>query len=231
MSTSNDVVAKKSSSILDEVRVTLGGQFQFEAKSFLGRLLRMDIVPTGDASPRLLHLGSGNNILDGFANADFFMFKGPRSAKPEWMLDLRYPLRCPDNYWDGAFTEHTFEHLYPTQVDRLFKELLRVLKPGARLRVCVPNIRKYVDYYAGLPAHENFQKYFGAGIVALRNATQNYFHSSVWDGPCLSAAFTRAGFVNVSEENYGIGADPRIVKDTPDREWESLYVEGQKPVS
>jgi hypothetical protein len=30
---------------------------------------------------------------------------------PEWVMDATKPWKCPDNYWDGIFTEHVLEHL------------------------------------------------------------------------------------------------------------------------
>jgi predicted SAM-dependent methyltransferase len=224
----NDADALEAAEKIGESPSSVMGLAKFETRSLLGRLLRWDAAPAGDGSPRLLHLGCGNIHLPGFVNADFFAFKAA-ALKPDWMLDLRFPLRCPDNCWDGAFSEHTFEHLHPSEVDRLLKDLLRALKPGAWLRISVPDLQKYVDYYCGRPVHENFKKYYRDGNLAMRTISQRHYHFSLWDAPTMIAAMERAGFTQVSEASFGVGADPRLLKDTAARQWESLYVEGQKP--
>ena len=63
------------------------------------------------------------------------------------MLDLRYPLNCPDSVWDGVFTEHTIEHLYPNQVYHLLMELYRTMKDGTVIRITVSDLKKYIEFY------------------------------------------------------------------------------------
>ena len=85
-------------------------------------------------------------------------------------------------------TEHTLEHLYPSDVDRLLKDLFRAVKPGAWLRVSVPDLQKYVDYYCGRPVHENFKRYYRDGNLAMRTVSQRHYHFSLWDAATMVAA-------------------------------------------
>src|SRR5215211_6610023 len=94
-----------------EFQPTLSSHLIFELKSFLGRVFLRLRPPTLNGAA-LLQVGCGENRFDGWCNADFFVFN-PRTPKPEWMLDMRYPLLCESNYWDGVYTEHALEHLYP----------------------------------------------------------------------------------------------------------------------
>ena len=99
----NDIDPAEAADRVGETKSSVMGLIKFEGRSLLGRLLKWDAAPAGDTGPRLLHLGCGENRLPGFVNADFFVFKAPGS-KPDWMLDLRFPLRCPDNCWGrGAY--------------------------------------------------------------------------------------------------------------------------------
>jgi hypothetical protein len=70
-------------------------------------------------------------------------------VKPDWCADLRHPLRCPDDFWDGVFTEHVLEHLAPRRVRNLLSELKRTTRDGGIIRIVVPDLRLYVDHYVG----------------------------------------------------------------------------------
>jgi len=146
------------------------------------------------------------------------------------MLDLRFPLNCDDNVWDGVFSEHTLEHLYPDQVLQLLKELYRTIKPGAWLRISVPDLKKYVKYYCGEGVHELFNRW-QTGCEAIRTLTQDYGHLSVWDSTLLAKFLKEAGFVNIQEVSFMQGTDKLLLMDQQDRAWESLYMEAQKPIN
>ena len=157
-------------------QLSVKGLLKFECISFLGRLF-LDKKPAliqGDVD--LLHLGCGSNRFDGWINADFYSgmkFWEKYKNRPDWMLDLRYPLNCDDNSWDGIFSEHTLEHLYPNQALSLLKELHRTMKKGAYLRLSVPDLAKYIDYYHGKKVDEKFQRW-PTGCEAIRCLTQNW---------------------------------------------------------
>lgn len=210
-----------------ECQVSLRGVLRFEAVSLLGRLLFHRRPPSVETGPRLLNLGCGTNRYPEFVNADFYAVRSGRGQNNFWMVDLRYPLKCPGDYWDGVFTEHTLEHLYPNQALALLKELHRTMRPGAWVRVAVPDLAKYVSYYFGQPSHTLFQRW-PLRAQAVRNLSQAHFHCSLWDVPLMSHYLYEAGFVKVCEQQYGQGADGRLLKDSPNRQWESLYVEAQR---
>lgn len=208
-------------------RFTVAGMLQFELKSLIGRYLFTRPPAPGATGPRLLNLGCGANPTQGFVNADFFRFKSRARDFNFWGLDLRYPLPCEDNHWDGIFTEHTLEHLYPDEVGRLLKEIHRTLQPGAWVRIVVPDLAKYVAYYDGQSYDEAFAKWQPRG-AALRSVSQGYLHVSLWDAEMLSSCLRTSGFLTIATRAYGVGADPRLLRDTPGRAYESLYIEAQK---
>lgn len=59
--------------------------------------------------------------------------------------NTRLPLR--DGTIDFAYSSMFFEHLYDATVANLLQETFRILKPGKRLRVVVPDFRKYIREY------------------------------------------------------------------------------------
>lgn len=209
---------------------SLRGMIRFELISLYGRIF-LNKKPRLTDNLNLLHLGCSHNKFVGWVNADFYQgvkFWKKYPNKPDWTLDLRYPLNCDSDYWDGIFTEHTLEHLLPLHVLNLLKEILRTLKPGCWLRVSVPDLGKYVDYYSGKKSHENFKRW-PTGAEAIRSLTQNWGHLSVWDSELLGNFLHEAGFVNTRKVNFSEGTDKRIIKDNEKRRWESLYMEAQKP--
>lgn len=143
------------------------------------------------------------------------------------MLDLRYAMNARDNYWDGVYTEHTLEHLYPIDVLGVLREIHRTLKHGAWVRVIVPDLEKYIRYYCGAPSDPLFQRW-PLRAEALRNISQNHFHFSLWDRPLMMEYLRIAGFSTIVPREYGEGDDCRLLKDSVNRRWESLYVEARK---
>jgi len=218
----------------DDNQVSLRGSFTFELISLYGRLFLNSKPKLNIDDKNLLNLGCGQSKFENWINADFFQ---PRLrsllqknvVRPDWMLDLRFPLNCDNNVWDGVFTEHTLEHLYPDQALRLLQELYRTMKPGAWLRVTVPDLKKYISYYSGQKVHENFYVW-ETGCEAIRNLSQNYFHFSIWDSEFLGKSLTRLGFTNVKEVAFNQGTDISLLRDIEDRSWETLYMEAQKPL-
>lgn len=206
---------------------------KFEFISLYGRLILRPKPKLKVNGLNLLHLGCGTNICEDWVNADFFRniikFWKPSVIKVNWMLDLRYPLNCDDNVWDGVFSEHTLEHLYPNNALQLLYELYRTMKPGAWLRLTVPDLRKYVKYYCGEKVHEQFNTW-QTGCEAIRTLTQDHFHWSVWDSELLNKYLEEVGFINIKEVEFMQGTDKLLLKEKPERAWETLYMEAQKPL-
>jgi predicted SAM-dependent methyltransferase len=205
------------------------GMFRFEITSLLGRIFFSRKPSFKKTDRNLLNLGCGTSKIKDWVNADFFILTKPqRQEMPDWMLDLRYPLNCDDNVWDGVFTEHTLEHIYPDRAIQLLKELNRTMKPGAWLRITVPDLRKYVNYYCGNESPEEFSAMFKTGSEAIRTLTQDFTHLSTWDSHLLEIFLEEAGFVNIKEVAFRKGTDESLLQDQQERAWETLYVEAQK---
>ena len=208
------------------------GSFKFELKSLYGRVFLVKKPRIKDKEKNYLQLGCGLSKLNGWVNADFFVanfkFWKKLDNKPDWMLDLRFPLNCDNDIWDGVFTEHTLEHLYPNQTLALLKELNRTMKKNAWLRVTVPDVEKYVRYYQEKEGHQEFYRW-QTGCEAIHSLTQNYGHKSVWDSELLGHFLQEAGFINIKKVSFKEGTDKALLQDREERKWETLYIECQKP--
>lgn len=227
-----NLVDKKNSMYKNYLELNIIELLKFEFISLYGRVILRPKPKLKANELNLLHLGCGQNIFEDWVNADFFsnIIKFWKSSvNADWMLDLRYPLNCDDNVWDGVFSEHTLEHLYPNQALQLLNELYRTMKPGAWLRLTVPDLKKYVKYYCGEKVHEKFHNW-QTGCEAIRTLTQDHIHLSVWDSELLTMYLEKVGFINVKEVVYMQGTDQLLLKDEPRRAWESLYMEAQKPL-
>jgi len=187
--------------------------------------------PPDVGEPALLNLGCGPHIFQGWVNADDYAFKrGLREAafRPNWRLDITRPWCCRADHWDGVFTEHVLEHVSYSQAVFVLKECLRTLKPGARLRISVPDLRAYVDFYEGREARPEFAL-FPHPAVGVSFLTQMHSHRSAWDTDLMTCVLTELGFQDAGPVAFGVGADPRLIRDDPDKVHESLYVEARKP--
>ena len=192
---------------------------KFEIASWIGRTF---FNKPPHPKSKLLHLGCGNVYLDRFINADFYYLRWlpfrKQPGKYDWLVDFRYKLNCPDNYWEGIFSEHTIEHLHYSDCLRLFRELYRTMRQDAWLRICVPGLDEILSNINSGQSK----------AVAIYNLTQNNGHVSVWDSALMTAVLKDAGFTTIHEAGYLQGADCRLLHDTAGRREGSLYMEARK---
>ena len=208
--------------------------FKYELSSLIGRIF-FSKPPTTKNKINLLHLGCGDNYFDEFINADFFYLRWMPwrdKSKYDWLLDFRYPLNCPKNYWDGVFSEHTLEHLTFEDNLKLFKELNQTMKKDSWLRICVPGLDEVLDAYSSNPSQDGKMlkiKYpYLTRAEAIHHLTQDYGHQSVWDADLFTELLESANFRNCQKVSFMKGNDPKLLKDNPDRMLGSIYFEAQK---
>lgn len=81
-----------------------------------------------------LNLGAGHKRMEGWISVDL-------AGEPDVRSDvLKLPFE--DNYADEIMAIHLFEHLYRWDVDAALAEWLRVLKPGGKLVLELPDLIK-----------------------------------------------------------------------------------------
>lgn len=89
-------------------------------------------------NPLVLNLGAGNKTINGTKPFDF---------ETGWLAPSRLP-GIEDETVDGIFAFHFLEHLEPSDVIKMMKEVERVLKVGAAITFVVP-------YYSTMLAHQD----------------------------------------------------------------------------
>ena len=179
---------------------------------------------------RLLHLGAGTRLFEGWVNADFFrpwqrLSRGPR---PNWTVDLTRPLPCDAGVFDGVLLEHTNEHLSYSENLRLFAEVRRIMNTGGTLRVIVPTLDRYLAWETERSAEPKLAR-FQSLPEALSYLTQNHAHRSVWNAGLLREVLTIVGFSSVEQRGHRESVLPELAVDAPRHAWESIAVEGRAP--
>lgn len=136
------------------------------------------------AGKRLVHLGCGENRLNGWFNADLPHF------------DITRPLPWDDETVDGLFLEHVIEHVSPTQACGFLREARRILKPGGTLRLAFPDVVRIAE--RATPEYLAFlqRKGWGDGSPgsAVTNIVENHGHAAVWSLPTLTVVLKALGF-------------------------------------
>ena len=149
------------------------------------------------------------------------------------MVDVRCPLKCQDNYWDGVFTEHMIEHLTYADAFHAFSEILRTLKPGHWLRVTVPDFAKFSQYYqtGDREVFGTLPRQWSIRAEAIADITQMWGHQPVWDHEMMAKVLSEVGFTDIQTQTFQQGSNPDLLQDDPEKKWETLYVEAQKPLA
>ena len=188
----------------------------------------------------LLNVGCGALGKPGWVNLDFYNLPGVNCV-----YDCRKDLPFADNSVKFIFTEHFFEHIdYTEEVPYFLSECCRVLEPGGRIRIVVPDGELYLRAYCAdgwdemvrvRPLHADhsdvhFGSKFSTKMEVVNSAFRQYFeHKFAYDFDTLRFVLKRYGFSDVQKLALRQSSHPEFCIDNPERASESLYVEAAKP--
>ena len=190
----------------------------------------------GIALREYLDIGCGRNVHAGFINVDYLWHPGVDVC---W--DITQGLPFPDGSMKGVFTEHCLEHFDLAIAYRILKECSRVLAPGGRLRIVVPDggmyLQRYHERLTGKSSvrfpfedRESFDGLYAPILSVNRIFYQDrnsiFGHRCMYDLALLKLLLSRLGFQTVEQAAFRQGRDPMLLIDTESRQCESLYVEG-----
>lgn len=163
-------------------------------------------------------------------NIDVGGQKGKNTVKGTWQIlditeDADYvhnlnsgdPLPFDDNVVDNIYTSATLEHVEPRYIQFVLDEFCRVLKPGGKCRIAVPDCRHGIELYLNNPEALSKKPYGGkhtdlpnTPMAYLTNwfaswkvvAGNNIGHKIGFDEELLRAFLDRTEFKNIKKMEY-----------------------------
>lgn len=144
-------------------------------------------------APLLLHVGCGDQRLDGWVNVD-------RQELPSVDLVVDVTAGLPFDDAAALFAEHFLEHLPLDEALAFLVEAHRVLADGGRLRLSTPNLDWVLatQYAPGTPGGD-----LRVGALRLNRAFYGWSHRFLWNRPLLAEALAAAGFTDLRWRRHG----------------------------
>lgn len=181
-----------------------------------------------------LNVGSGGRGLAGWVNTDAV----GHPADQTFACDVRRGIPLGDGTVARIFAEHVVEHLrFRLELPGVLGEFHRVLEPGGRVRIIVPDGRRFAEAYVrGDPAQwaalgfDPLPADMPTPMAMLNHVfQQGGEHHFAYDYETLEWALKKAGFADVRRSEFGRSADPLLAIDRREHAPYSLYVEAVKP--
>jgi hypothetical protein len=132
-----------------------------------------------------LNIGSGATRIKGFTPVDHIL--GTEA----------FPLKYEDDSVDEIRAVHVLEHFGHDVVNHVLDDWVRVLKPGGRIRIAVPDMNKIADMIRD-GVDEAWQQYAMGG-----QSSDDDFHKSAFTRDTLSSAMLTAGIGNIESWQSG----------------------------
>jgi len=175
-----------------------------------------------------LNLGCGPNVRHGWLNVDLF------NPDADLSLDLREPWPFADGCAATVYSEHAFEHLeHPAETHHYLEEAHRVLKPGGKLSIGVPDTEWPIRAYAE-PSDPYWTtaktRWHPPRCVTMIDHLNYHFrqdgeHKYAWDFETLRILVELKGFTCVTRRAFDDGID------CIDRALGTIYLDGVKPTA
>lgn len=199
---------------------TMAIDFKFHLRQALGRLRRvMYPVPIPMQSRRRLHLGCGGINHPGFTNVD-----GIARPHVHYVQSIVRLKRFDSGSFDFVYTSHTLEHFPRSSTASILTEWHRILTPGGRLAISVPDFDKILEIYRISDGNVD-------DILPPLFGGQDYpfnYHFTTFNRTSLQALLLGVGFSRV--ETWCAGQDE--LHNLPDWSGRSIVVSGHKvPIS
>lgn len=137
--------------------------------------------------------------------------------------DLGFGLPFADGSADHLFCSHVLEHFTRDDARRLAGEMYRVLKPGGRVRIAVPDMERAIGLYQAGARAEALAVFYTDGRAGSYDQ-----HRYMYDYILMRDMLADCGFAEIRRCSFRQGDMPdlELLDNRPD---ESLFVEAVKP--
>jgi predicted SAM-dependent methyltransferase len=179
-----------------------------------------------------IHCGCGLVLLDGWANVDYRALPGhlveagrlTRRRRPSLYADLRRGIPFPTGSATHVYSNNFLEHLTRDDGLRHLNECLRVLRPGGRIRIVVPDVERYATAYISrepgfVQMLRDGSPYWPSWLTTQLEALLTIVHGSRelgwphgwgYDFETLRLSLERTGFVDVHRYELDESDDPEL---------------------
>lgn len=141
-----------------------------------------------------LNLGSRNRAIPGFLSMDCDAHEGV-----DIVGDISDLSRFEDGSVEEIYASHSLEHFPHPQTISVLKEWHRVLAPGGKLYVAVPDFQRCVELYGYSGINQWLLDYVSGG-----QEYETAYHKAIFDEDRLSGLLKEAGFA----ESFRVEAFP-----------------------
>jgi predicted SAM-dependent methyltransferase len=166
----------------DQLTVTRQSMHEYQEKGRPKLNIVAPPIPVPDG-PIRLNLGSGAAPLDGWINID--------AKDGHWA----FPLNVPDGVADEIRASHILEHFSHRLTRIVLKEWLRVLKPGGKLKIAVPDFDWIVKAYSNGRRSDPMLEYYLFGS----HSDANDFHKALFNEDRLRSVLAEVGLVEIEQ--------------------------------
>lgn len=191
------------------------------------------------------NLGCGTMLYKGFLNIGYWqqlpedvLYQNVNGTEGTFMLnfDLRRGIPAHDGSLELVYHSHMLEHLSYQDGIAFIRECYRVLAPGGKMRVLVPDLELWVRAYARNDRFfmEEYRKVLDPEVYVTNGSIfmgmlHNHDHKCGYDFETLKWVLEHAGFSEVTKTLYANSAHvenmPEIEPYDALRVMESLCVE------
>jgi SAM-dependent methyltransferase len=155
--------------------------------------------------------------------------------------DILAGLPVADKSADAVYCSHVLEHLSQEDCRRALANTFRILKPGGRFRLVMPDLRWLVDRYINDPTPDAAGKLMRETLLGedkrprglmnvMREWVGNSRHRWMWDYPAMEHELRQVGFTDIRRASFGDSGDERFNAVEEERRWEGgLGVDCRRP--
>lgn len=181
---------------------------------------------------RRLEIGGGPHAQPGFLHVDI----DPGAHHLEWVA-AAWDIPLPDAWATEIVAVHALEHVEPARLLDTLREWRRILAPGGRVEIHVPNGPALMEAFVARPVDEKWPimgsilgMYCSPDVRDPRGLSVRADHQLIFDVPLLTWALETAGFERVRDltgdvEDRHSGAWRDLVPEY------SLIAEARKPIA